>query len=68
MKVLVIDPPEGWLYGFPRKAPSDWNELNINQKNTWFLIYGYPQKLIEKGYLDYCRYWYEEEEKNTEES
>lgn len=49
MKYL-IDPPEGWRYGFPR-------EINIQEKRNdqWWLDRGYPQKLIDLGMLEWVR-------------
>lgn len=49
MKYL-IDPPEGWRYGFPR-------EIDITEKrnNQWWLDNGYPQSLIDKGMLEWVR-------------
>ena len=55
---MIIDPPEGWRYGFPKsftKRPDQTEE-------EWFLENGYPQKLIDQGMLKYCRVWNEPEE------
>lgn len=51
MKVLMVDPPEGWRYGFPKQMPSGilW------PRDEWYLANGYPQKLIDQGMLQYCR-------------
>lgn len=51
--MLIVDPPEGWKYGFPRpytKRPDESEE-------EWFLRKGYPQKLIDLGMLRHCRFW-----------
>lgn len=53
----MIDPPSGWMYGFPKeytkKPDEDFNE--------WLVHEGYPQKLIDEfGAYLYCRYWDEE--------
>lgn len=53
---IMIDPPSGWLYGFPKvlpyPIPSDVRE--------WLIQQGYPRKLTEEP-LFYCRYWEEDE-------
>lgn len=52
-KLLIIDPPSGWKYGFPR--PYD---KKINQTlEEWLLEKGYPQSLIDQGMASHCRYW-----------
>lgn len=56
----MIDPPEGWKFGFPKEIPETVNDDNIDQ---WFLEQGYPQTLIDQGMLDYCRMWIEEDER-----
>ena len=61
--MLMVDPPEGWRYGFPKAfdfEPSHPNlpgeELWIEEKE-WWVENGYPIELIRKGYLDHCRMW-----------
>jgi len=49
----VIDPPSGWMYGFPTiydKGPDQTIE-------EWLVSKGYPQKLIDQGMHKHCRYW-----------
>lgn len=57
MKQLIIDPPEGWRYGFPRPVPIEYFEKDFD-KTKWLLSVGYPQKLIDEfpGGIP-CRYW-----------
>ena len=53
----MIDPPSGWLYGFPKEIP-DEKDLDIN---TWLVANGYPQSEIDK-FADApfpCRMWME---------
>lgn len=59
VKILVIDPPSGWMYGFPKPAPKD---LGSDKLNKWLVENGYPQKEIDvfKGKVP-CRYWEAEE-------
>jgi hypothetical protein len=58
MKVKMIDPPQGWLYGFPKEIPED-----VENTTQWLIDNGYPKKLIEDfGNAFYVRGWYEEVE------
>lgn len=57
---LIVDPPEGWRYGFPKEMQQG---MTIEEENQWFVNNGYPQKLIDDGMLKYCRMWYAEDEK-----
>ena len=52
----VIDPPEGWKYGFPKAIPED-----VENVKEWLVQNGYPESVM-KQYGDYfsCRYWYAE--------
>ena len=60
MKKLIVDPPSGWLYGFPKECP---RELISNKDfNKWLVVNGYPQKLIDEGMSKYCRWWEEDDE------
>jgi hypothetical protein len=46
----LIDPPEGWKYGFPKPAPvgADRVEFEKNETiNKWLVENGYPQALID---------------------
>lgn len=53
-ETLVIDPPSGWRYGFPRPAPAAGVDIN-----TWLVEHGYPQALVDEfgGKPVPCRYW-----------
>lgn len=58
-KVLWIDPPEGWRYGFPRAVPKgiECEESIIK----WMIECGYPKKKIEEyGEYFFCNMWHEE--------
>jgi hypothetical protein len=50
--ITMCDPPEGWKYGFPKEFP-----IGITNAALWYSGEGYPQSLIDKGMLNYCRYW-----------
>ena len=62
-KVLMIDPPSGWLYGFPKVLPDPKPE----SMHEWLVGNGYPQEEIDKmkEYF-YCRYWETELEINSD--
>ena len=52
-KKIVIDPPMGSRYGFPRIYDKQEGE----SVEEWFLRRGYPKELIEQGMLNHCRWW-----------
>jgi len=58
----MIDPPGGWLYGFPKEIP-DEPGLDIN---TWLVEQGYPASEIARFTHNVpdapfpCRMWLEE--------
>lgn len=62
--VTFVDPPSGWMYGFPKVAPS--KNLTPTELIDWFLNNGYPQELIDKGMLNHCRYIYDYLEENED--
>lgn len=52
--VLMVDPPSGWKYDFPKPLPDPRPENMI----SWFIEQGYPQKEIDAcGEHFYSRYW-----------
>lgn len=51
---LIIDPPSGWKYGFPKPIPEDRRYDSL----TWLVEEGYPQHLIDDlGEHFFCRFW-----------
>ena len=57
MKEMMIDPPSGWRYGFPRIFPSEARGRTLE----WLVANGYPQREIDNmGDHFYCRYWEQE--------
>lgn len=53
---MLIDPPSGWMYGFPKHMPD-----NVQDHRKWLVENGYPQKLIDElGEYFYIRYIGEE--------
>ena len=65
MPKKMIDPPGGWLYGFPKELPEEVQDLDIN---TWLLEQGYPANEIARFTHNVpdapfpCRMWYTHEE------
>ena len=56
MKVMMIDPPSGWKYGFPKPFPN-----GVENTIKWLVEKGYPQSEIDAcGDHFYCRYWEED--------
>jgi hypothetical protein len=52
----MIDPPSGWMYGFPKLIP----EERKNDILVWLVEQGYPQDIIDNlGEYFYCRFWEE---------
>lgn len=47
-KILIVDPPSGWMYGFPCELKEDY-EQQLRDHN-------YPESQIELA-LKYSRYW-----------
>ena len=50
---MMIDPPVGWRFGFPRV----YDPKPGQSEAEWFAEVGYPQELIDRGMLKYCRTW-----------
>lgn len=47
----LIDPPEGWRYGFPKRCPD-----NVENINEWLVQNGYPMsKILEYGDVFFYR-------------
>ena len=51
---LMIDPPEGWRYGFPKLIPREHQHPTLE----WLVEQGYPKELITERHF-VCRYWTE---------
>ena len=62
-KVMMIDPPSGWKYGFPKEVPEAFGPEGIENVKNWLVENGYPQKEIDLcGEYFFCRYWEQEVE------
>ena len=58
MPKTYIDPPGGWLYGFPKL----FTKGKAETLDSWLVRNGYPREEIERGMAKYCRYWSEVED------
>lgn len=54
---MMIDPPSGWKYGFPKV----YDEKKDGDLKTFLKKNGYPEKDIDFA-SKHCRMWYEENE------
>lgn len=66
--MILVDPPEGWKYGFPKMAPDNWLEMSEQEIEEWFIDKGYPVQLIDQGMLKHLRCIYDERPKRTRTS
>jgi hypothetical protein len=57
---LIIDPPSGWQYGFPKPVPEGVMK-NESLLRIWLQNEGYPQEDLELA-LKHSRYWMVDEE------
>ena len=46
--VLMIEPPNGKSYGFPKPCPPNWALWSWEQKKLWYIANNYPESEIEK--------------------
>lgn len=60
-KPIMVDPPQGYMYGFPKL----YSRVENPNFYKWIVKEGYPQEEIKKyeGQF-YCRFWYPEDENN----
>ena len=57
MAKMMIDPPSGWLYGFPRR----YDQAQDGPMDQFLLANGYPARDVEFA-LQYMRVWPAEDE------
>ncbi len=54
--MMIIDPPGGWKYGFPKPIPDE--VIDEGKTIEWLVENGYPKSEIDSyGDHFYCRYW-----------
>lgn len=59
--MMWVDPPSGWLFGFPKK----WD--GVGNLNQWIIEQGYSEKLMKQhGKYFYVRMWEVKDEGSTE--
>lgn len=57
---IVIDPPSGWKYGFPKAVEeSKWHSKDFNIRE-WLLAGGYPATDVDFA-MQYLRVWTKDE-------
>lgn len=56
-----IDPPSGWMYGFPKRMP-----LSEKDPVEWIISQGYPRSMVD-SFKDHfhCRMWKVDKNKKT---
>ena len=45
---MLIDPPQGWKYGFPKRLPEGWQEDPDFDVVDWMVYEGYPQTIVDE--------------------
>jgi hypothetical protein len=53
--MLIIDPPSGWQYGFPKPVPDDVLKSK-RLLRVWLIKQGYPAEDLEMA-MKHSRYW-----------
>lgn len=53
--MLIIDPPSGWQYGFPKAVPEDVLKSK-RLLRLWLIEQGYPAEDLEMA-MKHSRYW-----------
>ena len=60
---LVVDPPEGWRYGFPKAIPKGYMKMSWDDKKKWYIEQGYPKSEIDEyGEFFVISMWDKEDE------
>ncbi len=63
MKNLVIDPPSGWRYGFPRLVPDAFFDEDFDL-GAWLIECGYPAADVPLA-VKRSRYWKVDNDKSA---
>lgn len=59
--MMVVDPPEGWRYGFPKAVPKGYMKMSWEDKKKWYISEGYPaEKIEEMGNFFYVSMWHKD--------
>ena len=63
--MIIIDPPSGWKYGFPKQFPANRRD----DVEKWLVEEGYPQEEIDKLRGCFiCRLWEEPDENKVNDA
>ena len=54
-KTMIIDPPDGWRWGFPKPIPQGYLK-NESLLRIWLTENGYPDNMVVTA-LNHSRYW-----------
>ena len=61
MKMLMVDPPSGWVYGFPKRMPADTRDVG-----QWLIDNGYPSEKVVFA-LSHLRMWASRQNEDEDE-
>lgn len=56
MVKYIIDPPDGWMYGFPKVCPVEVYEGSDEDIRAWIIEQGYPKANAYASWF-YYRTW-----------
>lgn len=54
---LYIDPPSGWMYGFPKQVSVEEYESGDFNLRQWLIDNDYPEEHVDFA-LKHCRVWF----------
>ena len=58
-QVVMVDPPSGHRYGFPREVPREIaRDMTGEEFRQWLVECGYPEEDLELA-MKYSRYWFQ---------
>lgn len=60
---MLIDPPGGWRYGFPKRYDNP-NKLPIGE---WLVKNGYPKEELNEGFEPHWVRWITEKDETVED-
>lgn len=60
--MMMIDPPSGWKYGFPKPIPRNYLKSESLMR-VWLQEQGYPTTLMDVA-IKHSRYWEVKEDIN----
>ena len=55
---IMIDPPSGWMFGFPKRLKLSEKEAEEFNMREWLIRNNYPEAMIDElGDMFYIRSW-----------